>query len=39
MMAVADVLTRLAVVYLRGRRVSAQPAPVTAASIPAGAGA
>ena len=39
MMALADVLTRLAVVYLRGRRVGAQPAPAAAASIPAGAGA
>ena len=39
MMALADVLTRLAVVYLRGRRLTAQAAPVIAASVPAGAGA
>ena len=39
MMTLADVLTRLAVVYLRGRRVGAKPTPVAAASIPAGAGA
>jgi hypothetical protein len=35
MMALADVLTRLAVIYLRGRRLAAAPA-VTAAGIPAG---
>ena len=35
MMALADVLTRLAVVYLRGHRLSA----ATAARIPAGVGA
>jgi hypothetical protein len=39
MMALADVLTRLAVVYLRGRRVGAKPTPVAAAPIAAGAGA
>jgi hypothetical protein len=39
MMALADVLTRLAVVYLRGRRVGAKPTQVAAASIPAGVGA
>jgi hypothetical protein len=37
MMALADVLTRLAVIYLRGRRLTAAPA--AAARIPAGAGA
>jgi hypothetical protein len=36
-MALADVLTRLAVIYLRGRRLTASPA--AAARIPAGAGA
>ena len=39
MMALADVLTRLAVVYLRGRRLTAKATPVTAAAVPAGAGA
>jgi len=39
MMALADVLTRLAVVYLRGRRLTAAGTPVIAASAPAGAGA
>ena len=34
MMALADVLTRLAVIYLRGRRL---PAPAAAARIPAAA--
>ena len=38
MMALADVLTRLAVIYLRGRRLTAAPAAI-AARIPAGAGA
>jgi hypothetical protein len=35
MMALADVLTRLVVIYLRGRRLAAAPA-ATAADIPAG---
>ena len=35
MMALADVLTRLAVIYLRGRRLAAAPA--TPARIPAAA--
>jgi hypothetical protein len=35
MMALADVLTRLAIVYLRGRRLAGGPAPA-AARIPAG---
>ena len=35
MMALADVLTRLVVIYLRGRRLAATPA-ATAAGIPAG---
>jgi hypothetical protein len=39
MMALADVLTRLVVVYLRGRRLTATAAPIAAASVPAGAGA
>ena len=39
MMALADVLTRLAVVYLRGRRLTARVTPVITASVPAGAGA
>ncbi|HEV2259695.1 MAG TPA: hypothetical protein VGS06_41835, partial [Streptosporangiaceae bacterium] len=39
MMALADVLTRLAVVYLRGLRVTATVTPVAATSVPAGAGA
>lgn len=38
MMALADVLTRLVVIYLRGHRLAAIPA-VTAARVPAGAGA
>jgi hypothetical protein len=38
MMALADVLTRLVVIYLRGRRLTAAPAAI-AARIPAGAGA
>jgi len=38
-MALADVLTRLAVVYLRGRRLTAAGTPVIAAPAPAGAGA
>ncbi len=38
MMALADVLTRLAVVWLRGRRLAAGPAPAPA-PVPAGAGA
>jgi hypothetical protein len=37
MMALADVLTRLAVIWVRGRRLAAGPA--AAARIPAGAGA
>ena len=39
MMALADVLTRLAVVYLRGLRLTAQVTPVAATSVHAGAGA
>ena len=39
MMALADVLTRLAVVYLRGRRLTATATPVIAAPVQAGAGA
>jgi hypothetical protein len=39
MMALADVLTRLAVVYLRGRRLTAASIPVIAAPAQAGAGA
>ena len=39
MMALADVLTRLAVVYLRGRRVGATATPVIATSVQAAAGA
>ena len=39
LMALADVLTRLAVVFPRGRRLTATTAPVIAASAPAGAGA
>jgi hypothetical protein len=39
MMALADVLTRLAVVYLRGRRLTTTSTPVTAAPAQAGAGA
>jgi hypothetical protein len=38
MMALADVLTRLVVIYLRGRRLAAVPA-ATTAGIPAGVGA
>jgi hypothetical protein len=38
MMALADVLTRLAVVYLRGLRLTAQVTPVAATSVHAGAG-
>jgi len=37
MMALADVLTRLAVVYLRGRRLTAATIPLTAAPAPAAA--
>ena len=36
MMALADVLTRLAVIWLRGRRLAADPA-APAAPVPAGA--
>jgi hypothetical protein len=39
MMALADVLTRLAVVYLRGRRLTATGTPAAATPVPAGAGA
>ena len=39
MMALADVTARLAVVWMRGRRLTATAAPVAAASVPAGAGA
>jgi hypothetical protein len=39
MMALADVLTRLAVVYLRGRRVGATATPVIATPVQAAAGA
>jgi hypothetical protein len=39
MMALADVLTRLAVVYLRGRRIGASTTPAIAAPVPAGASA
>jgi hypothetical protein len=39
MMALADVLTRLVVVFLRGRRLTAKAAPAIAASIPVGAAA
>ncbi len=39
MMALADVLTRLAVVYLRGHRLTATGTPVIAVSVQAGAGA
>ena len=39
MMALADVLTRLAVIYSRGRRLAAAPAaPAAAGRIPAAAG-
>jgi len=37
MMALADVLTRLVVIYLRGRRLAAAPAAPAAAPVPAGA--
>ena len=37
MMALADVLTRLAVVYLRGRRLTANATPAVAAAVHAGA--
>ena len=39
MMALADVLTRLAVVYLRGRRLTATATPVTATPVHAAASA
>ena len=39
MMALADVLTRLAVVYLRGRRLTAAATPIIAAAVRAAAGA
>jgi hypothetical protein len=39
MMALADVLTRLAVVWIRGRRLTATATPAIAAPVPAGAGA
>jgi hypothetical protein len=39
MMALADVLTRLVVVYLRGHRLTATVTPAAATSVPAGAGA
>jgi hypothetical protein len=39
MMALADVLTRLVVVYLRGRRLTAHATPVIATSAQAAAGA
>jgi len=39
MMALADVLTRLAVVYLRGRRLTATGSPVIMTPVRAGAGA
>ena len=39
MMALADVLTRLVVVYLRGRRLTAKTAPVIATSAQVGASA
>jgi hypothetical protein len=39
MMALADVLTRLVTVYLRGRSLAAKATPVVAATVPAGAGA
>jgi hypothetical protein len=38
MMALADVTARLAVVYLRGRRLTATAAPAIAAAVPAGVG-
>ena len=39
MRALADVLTRLVVVYLRGRRLTATGTPIIAAAVQAGAGA
>ena len=39
MMALADVLTRLVVVYLRGHRLTVKTAPVIAPAVQAGAGA
>jgi len=39
MMALADVLTRLAVVWMRGLRVTAKMTPIAATSVQAGAGA
>jgi hypothetical protein len=39
MMALADVLTRLVVVFLRGRRLTAKAAPAITAAVPAGAAA
>jgi len=39
MMALADVLTRLVVGYLRGRRLTATGTPIIAAAVQAGAGA
>jgi hypothetical protein len=39
MMALADVLTRLVVVFLRGHRLTVKAAPAIAPSIQAGAGA
>ena len=39
MMAPADVLTRLVVVFLRGRRLTVKTAPVIAASAQAGVAA
>ena len=39
MMALADVLTRLAVVWMRGLRVTAKVTPIAATSVQAGAGA
>jgi len=39
MMALADVLTRLAVVWIRGRRLTATGIPALAAPVQAGAGA
>jgi hypothetical protein len=39
MMALADVLTRLIVVYLRGRRLTAQATPAAAPAVQAAAGA
>jgi hypothetical protein len=39
MMALADVLTRLVTVYLRGRRLTAKATPAVATPVRAGAGA